>query len=135
MAEALAKKKIRSGHRSSATRMVNRVGETIKAFEDDPTTELDVKGLLQLKLSLNEKLSTLKTLDGEILELVEDAAVEDEIEQADAYKEKVYAATVDIDKHCTSIAASRTPDTTRASQRPCGFHHSSKTTQAFHPSV
>ena len=79
------------------------------------TTELDVNGLLQLKLSLHEKLSTLKTLDGEILELVEDAAVEDEIEQADAYKEKVYAATVDIDKHCTSIAASRTPDTTRAS--------------------
>ena len=69
MAEALAKKKkIRSGHRLSAARMVNRVGETIKAFEDDPTTELDVKGLLQLKLSLNEKLSTLKTLDGEILE-------------------------------------------------------------------
>ena len=73
-----------------------------------------MKGLLQLKLSLNEKLSTLKTLDGEILELVEDAAVDD-IEQAHAYKEKVYAATVEIDKHCTFIAASRTPDTTRAS--------------------
>ena len=50
MAEALAKKKkIRSGHRASATRMVNRVGETIAAYKDDPTMELDIKGLLQLK--------------------------------------------------------------------------------------
>ena len=44
MAEALTKKKIRSGHRASATWMVNQVSETITAFEADPTTELDVKG-------------------------------------------------------------------------------------------
>ena len=119
MAEALAKKKkIRSGHRASATRMVNRVGETIAAFEADPTTELDVKGLLQLKLSLDKKLSTLKELDREILELVEDGAVKDEIEQADTYKEKVYAATVNIDKHCTPVAVSRSPEGTRAGPTP-----------------
>ena len=138
MAEALAKKKkIRSGHRASATRMVNRVGETIAAFEADPTTELDVNGLLQLKLSLDEKLSTLKKLDGEILELVEDGAVEEEIEQADAYKEKVYAATVNIDKHCTPVMVSRTPDPTRASPTPARepADSMSETTQAFHPSV
>ena len=64
------------------------------------TTELDVNLLLQLKLSLEEKLSTLKQLDGEILDLVEDDTVEDEIEQADAYKERVYAATVNLDKYC-----------------------------------
>ena len=108
MAEALTKKKIRSGHRASATWMVNQVGETITAFEADPTTELDVKGLLQLKLSLDEKLSTLKKLDGEILELV-DGAVEEEIDQADAYKEGVYAATVNIDKHCTSVEVHKQP--------------------------
>ena len=89
MAEALAKKKICSGHKVSAPRIINRVGKTIEAFEADPTTELDVKGLLQLKLSLDEKLSTLKKLDREILELVEEEAVEEEIEQADAYKERV----------------------------------------------
>ena len=115
MAEALAKKKkIHSGH----TRMVNRVGKTTTAFEADPTTELDVKGLLQLKLSLDEKLSKLKKLDGESLELVEDRAVEEEIEQADAYKERVYAATVNIDKHCTSVAISRSPEAIRASPPP-----------------
>ena len=58
------------------------------AFEADPTMELDGKGLLQFKLSLDEKLSTLKKLDGEILELVEDGAVEEEIEHVDTYKER-----------------------------------------------
>ena len=38
MAEALAKKKkIRGGHRSSATRMVQTVGEMINAFKAKPT--------------------------------------------------------------------------------------------------
>ena len=68
MAEALAKKKILGGHRTSATWMVNAVGEMVTAFEATPTSELDVKRLLQLKLSLQEKLSTVKQLDGEILD-------------------------------------------------------------------
>ena len=90
MTEALTKKKkIRRGHRASATRMVNRVGEIIAAHEDDATTELDVTKLLQLKLSLEEKLSTLKQLDGEILDLVEEEAVDDEIAQADDCKDIV----------------------------------------------
>ena len=117
--------------------MINRVGKSIAAFEADPTTELDVKGLLQLKLSLkgflqlklslkgllqlklslDKKLITLEKLDGEILELVEDEAVEEETERADAYKESVYAATVNIHKHCTrvNVAVSRSPEANRAS--------------------
>ena len=43
MAEALAKKKIQSGHRVSATRMVQAVGEMIAAFEVESTSELNVK--------------------------------------------------------------------------------------------
>lgn len=80
--------------------MVNAVGKMIAAFEATPISELDVKQLLQLKLSLEEKLSTIKQLDGEILDLVEGEAVEAEIEQADAFKATVYAATVNTDKHC-----------------------------------
>ena len=104
MAEALAKKrKIRGGHRASATRMVNAVGEMIAAT---PTSKLDVKRLLQLKLSLEEKLSTIKQLDGEILDLVEDGALEEEIEQADAFKATVYAATENIARlHVRQVAA------------------------------
>ena len=119
MAEALAKKKrIRGGHRASATRMVQTVGEMITAFEAEPTSELNVKRLLQLKLSLEEKLSTLKQLDGEILNLVENEAVEEEIEQADAFKEKIYTATVSIDKHCAPGATGGSPARSRTSPEP-----------------
>ena len=77
------------------------------AFEADPIKEFDVKGLLQLKLSLDKKLSTLKKLDGKILELVEDEVVKENIEWADARKERVYAVTVNIDKHCTHVVVSQ----------------------------
>lgn len=44
IADAIAKKRrICGGHRASATRMVNSVGEMIAAFEAAPTSELDVK--------------------------------------------------------------------------------------------
>ena len=45
--------------------------------------------LLQWKLSLNEKLTKLQTLYEEILTLVEDGAIEDEIEQADVFRERL----------------------------------------------
>lgn len=43
---------------------------------------------------------------------MEDTAVEDEIEQADAYKERVYAATVNLDKYCNPYPSvvNLTPD-------------------------
>ena len=46
--------------------MVNQVGETIVAFEADPMTKLDVKGLLQLKLSLDENIEEVRRGDSEI---------------------------------------------------------------------
>ena len=105
MAEALAKKKrIRGGHRASTTWMMQQVNDMIAAGEGDPSTKLNVKRLLQLKLSLEEKLSTLKQLDGEILDLIEEEGdIAGEIEQADDFKEKIYAATIDIDKCCKPI--------------------------------
>ena len=42
-----------------------------------------------MKLSLQEKLSTLKELDSEVADLVKEEVV-NEIEQADAYKEDIY---------------------------------------------
>ena len=58
----------------------------------------DAARLAQIKLSLQEKLTALQQLDAEILELVDEDAVADEIEQADAFKEDVYAAMVKIDR-------------------------------------
>ena len=98
--------------------MVNTVGEMIAAFEAEPTSELDVKRLLQLKFSLKEKLSTLKKLDGEILDLADDEAVDKEIEQADAFKETMYAATESIGKHCAPGATGGSPARSRASPEP-----------------
>ena len=43
--------------------------------------------LEQCRITLKEKLETLKQLDEEILELVEDSEVDNEIEQADTFKE------------------------------------------------
>ena len=82
--EALARhKKVRAGHRSSATRLMNQVEEA-SAVTGGPA----IDKLLQWKLSLTEKLTKLKLLD-EILTLVEDSAIEDEIEQADVFRERL----------------------------------------------
>ena len=92
-AEALSKKKrIRAGHRASATRILNR----IEAVLADPPADLD--NLAQLKLSLQEKLETLKLLDSEIVEVTHEDDLEYEIERADSYKEGVYRALINIDK-------------------------------------
>ena len=85
MTEVLTrKKKTRAAHRSSATRLMNQLAEE-SASEGGATLER----LLQCKLSLKEKLETLKTLDEEIIALVDEDALEDQIEQADVFKERV----------------------------------------------
>jgi len=82
--EALARhKKVRTGPRSLATRLMNQVDEAI-AMTGGPT----IDQLLQWKLSLNEKLTKLQTLDKEILTFVDDEAIEDKIEQADVFHER-----------------------------------------------
>ena len=106
MAESLAKKKrIRAGHRASATRTLMKVNEALTAETSDESK------LLQLKLTLEEKLGTLKLLDGEIIDLIEEDALATEIEQADDYKSDIYAALVKIDKalKLISLAAIPTP--------------------------
>ena len=83
----------------------------------------DVMRLSQLSKSLQEKLDVLKTLDSEILDLVEDEAVEEEIEQADTFKEGIYATIIRIDKYCAPPNTSATPtaieprDTTESTPR------------------
>ena len=56
MMEAIARqKKIRAGHRSSATRLIHQLEEA-SALTEGPALDR----LLQWKLSLNEKLQKLK---------------------------------------------------------------------------
>lgn len=98
--EALSKrKKIRAGHRASATCLLNQVDRALAA------TPTDVDKLFQLKLTLHEKLETLKQLDLEIVELPKDG-LDEEIEQADGYKGNVYRALTMIEK---ALNATPTP--------------------------
>lgn len=93
MAEALAKRKrIRAGHRASATK-------TIRQIEDILASEApDKERLALLRLTLNEKFGTIKALDAEVIELVDDDSLDEEIEQADDYKESVFNALIRIDR-------------------------------------
>ena len=105
MAEELAKKKrIRAGHRTSVTKLIH-LAET--ALAETP----DIKKLTTFKMTLTEKIKTVSTLDDEIANLLdEEEALSDDIDQADLYKQKIYAVIVSIDE-----AISPAPPTTPAS--------------------
>jgi hypothetical protein len=97
------KKKIHAGHRASETRLLNQ----IDAILGD--THPDSDRLALLKLSLKEKLETLKLLVSEIVELTPEEGLVKEIEQADEYKENVYRALTGIDKFHAATSAPASP--------------------------
>ena len=69
MTEGLSrKKKVRGGHRSSTTRIISQIYETMESTDE---VEVVVTKLRQCKLALQEKLEIIKQLDDEILQLVE----------------------------------------------------------------
>ena len=71
------------GHPASTKHTISLLYEAIETTED---LESVVTKLEQYRITLKEKLETLKQLDEEILELVEDSEVDNEIEQADTFK-------------------------------------------------
>ena len=72
--------------------MLTQVNKSLK--ED----KIDLARLAQLKLSLQEKLETLKQLDSEVLELFDDdEGLHAEIQGTDEYKDGIYSAMVGID--------------------------------------
>ena len=90
--EGLARKRrIRGGHRSSATRTMNTVDALLVEEETDPAH------LAQFKWSLEEKLGILTQLDSEILDLTEDESLDAEIQEAGEFKDRVYRAIVRLD--------------------------------------
>ena len=101
MSEALARaKKVRAGHRSSTTRLMHQL-EREYGIDDGPSLDR----LMQCKLSLNEKLERLHTLNEEILTIVEDDDIESEIEQADQFKDRIHQAMFRI-QHKISVKES-----------------------------
>lgn len=109
MAELSRKKKIRAGHRASATRLLNQIDAALGEGPPNPDD------LTVLKMSLKEKLDTLKSLDMEILGLIPEEELGKEIEQADEYKESVYRALTRIDRAQALISATSGASTASAS--------------------
>ena len=110
-----AKKRVRTGHRASATRKARLIEE---ALTDDPPDKAKVAALT---VTLKEKVETLKKLDAEIAELIEEeAAMIDEIEQADDFIQSLYPALLKAEKLLKAAptapptTASATPPTTTA---------------------
>ena len=93
MEELTKKKRTRAGHKSSATRTVRQIEDLVR--EETP----DTSRLSLLQLTLKEKLETIKSLDSEVIDLIEDeATLTDKIEQVDNYKESIYAALIKVDQ-------------------------------------
>ncbi len=68
------------------------------------TSSPDLAQVSQLKRSLEEKVDTLKLLDAEILNYIdEDSAIAEEIEQSDEFKGAVYAAIVRAEKDLPGV--------------------------------
>ena len=61
-------KKTRGGHRSATMRIIAELEEELIAS----SAELDLVKILQLKKSIEDKLSILEKLDSEILDLLEE---------------------------------------------------------------
>ena len=102
--EALSKKRrTRAGHKASATKTMRQIDELIAT--DTP----DRARLSLLRLSLKEKLETIKALDAEVTDLIEEEdALAEEIEQADGYKETIFASLIKIDRLMESVPVSPT---------------------------
>ena len=116
MSDALARaKKVRTGHRSLTTRLMHQLEEV---YGIDDGSSLD--RLMQYKLSLNEKLEWLRTLDEEILTIVEEDNIESEIEQADQFKDRIHQAIFRI-QHKISVkepSAATVPPSTHSVSAP-----------------
>ena len=95
------KKKVRAGHRGTATRLIREASENLQA-EEGP----DLAKLRQQKLSLEQKVQVLSNLDSEILELTPTEELEEEIMQADIVKEKLGLAIIGIE---TALCPALTP--------------------------
>ena len=101
------KRRIRAAHRSSATRLLGQVDETISTS--------DLPRLKQLKQALNGKIEVYSKLDNELIKLVEDQ-LEAEVEQADLIREKINYAVITINDAITALIA--TPRNVRENLSP-----------------
>ena len=105
MSEELSKKKrTRAGHRGSAKRIIFQAQETIES------SEINISKLSQYFKTL-KKVETLRNLEAEILEAMEDGdELITEIEQADLSREVIELTILDIEAALQSAEGSKGVD-------------------------
>ena len=103
MSDLTKKRRVRSGHRGSATKSITRVEEQLASSTPDADK------LAALKLTLKEKLDVLKHLDEQIIDSVDgEDEIAREIELADTFNETIYDAIVKVERHLSSLSATPT---------------------------
>ena len=104
MAELQKKKRLRAGHRASATRLISQTKDSLIA------DTVSITKLKQLEVSLREKMVLLKTLDSEIFDaLEEEGDFEMEIEQADICTENIQLAIFEIEAKLKLMSKASSP--------------------------
>ena len=103
------------------------IAQIYEVIESTTRAGSDLTRLTQCKLALEEKLTTVKQLDAEILDLVQEDELESEIEQADVFAERVQRAIIDannaidvreVPATLPTISGVRTSDTLHSSPPP-----------------
>ena len=112
-AEALQRKKrVRAGHRASATRIQGQITTALGA------TPPNVERLSMLKLTLEAKQKTLKELHNEIVLLIPNEELDTEIQQADECQENILGALALINRTLTLVTTPEAPVTTASTIEP-----------------
>ena len=101
---------------------MNEAEEVIRAScEAGVTDNAILSKLTQCKSSLQDKLDILNRLDEEIFDLVTEEEIENEIEHADIFKERMRVVMIDVDRAMNS--QSMTPPTRTDTEALIGPTH------------
>ena len=101
MAEIQKKKRLRTGHRASATRLISQTRDSLIA------DTVSITKSKQLEVQLRERMALLKTLDSEIFDALEEE--EGDFEQADICTEKIQLAIFDIEAKLKFMSKASSP--------------------------
>ena len=122
MADERAKKrtKIRGGHQAHVKRVLDDVGTTLENYDQTRKQKL-----LQLKITLNEKLETLKNLDEQILESCKDDVIKAEILETGSFRKQVHECLIKIDEILLATVQETPPTSTQDNASESHYSHDS----------
>ncbi|RUA05998.1 MAG: hypothetical protein DSY43_03210 [Gammaproteobacteria bacterium] len=119
MSELAKRKKVRAGHRGSATKLVTKLTEGLR----DANLKKDRNWLKQGKVTLLEKMESLKSLDEQIVDLISEGEDDEEyivqeIEESDNLRAEYHKVILDIDEALShDCTTPHTPTSTTSTQQ------------------